>query len=55
MILGGWEVKRDWEKEGEVRGCEIVCVGVCACMNAGKREGYSEICNALLNKVCVLL
>ena len=34
-----------------MRGCELVRVGVCACVNAGKREGYSEICNALLDKV----
>ena len=37
MILGGWEVKRDWEKEGEVKGCEIVCVGVC--MHECREEG----------------
>ena len=30
MILGEWEEERDWEREGEARGCEIVfmCVWV---------------------------
>ena len=32
MILGGWEVLRDWEQKGDMRGCEIVCVRVCVHM-----------------------
>ena len=40
-------------ERGEVRGCEIVgmCVGVCVCtcVDAEEGEGWSEICNALLN------
>ena len=29
---GGGEVERDWEREGESRGCEIVCM--CGCWGA---------------------
>ena len=39
----GWEVERDWEREGEARGCEIVCmcvgVHVCTCVDAGGGGG----------------
>ena len=51
-------MERDWEREGEVRGCETVCMClwvcecgcVCTCVDAGEEE-QSEICNALLNEV----
>ena len=37
----GWGCWRDWEKEGEARDCETVCVEVrvCACVDAGDGEG----------------
>ena len=39
----GWEVERDWEREGEARGCEIVCmcvgVHVGTCVDAGGGGG----------------
>ena len=50
VVFGGaLEVETDWEREGETRGCEIVCMCVCGCGDAGEEEGQSEICNALLN------
>ena len=48
MILGGWEVERDWEREGEARGCEIVCMCVWVGVRVGMQgAGDSEIRNAL--------
>ena len=32
-----------------LRECMYVSVRVCSCMDAAEGEGYSEICNALLN------
>ena len=50
--VGVWGVV-DRARDGEPRGCEIVCLWVCVCGCAcvclcGRRggEGYSEICNA---------
>ena len=37
-VSGGWEVERDWG-EGKARGCKIVCVWVCACVDAGEGAG----------------
>ena len=28
----------DWKREGAARGCEIVCVRVCACVDAGEGQ-----------------
>ena len=28
-------VERDWEREGEASGCEIVCVRACVCVCVG--------------------
>ena len=57
MIFGEWEVERDWEREGEARGCEIVCRWVWVGVRVGCRGwgvgGDSEKCNASLG--CVLL
>ena len=39
MILGGWEVERDWEREGEANGCEIVCM----CVWVGVRVGMQRV------------
>ena len=41
----GVGVQRDWEREGEARGCEIVCVwvrewgGACTCVYGEGGEG----------------
>ena len=40
MILGEWEVERDWKREGEARGCEIVCM----CVWVGVRVGVGVGC-----------
>ena len=37
------------EGGGEAKGCETVCMCMCARVDAGKREGSSEICNVLLH------
>ena len=29
-------MERDWEREREVRGCEIVCICVGVCMGEGE-------------------
>ena len=31
-------MERDWEREKEVRGCEIVWVSVCGCRRGGEIE-----------------
>ena len=48
--VGGWGELggRAWNERGEARGCEMVGVHVCACVDAEEGQGQSEICSALL-------
>ena len=32
-------MERDWEREGEAKGCKIVCMHVRACVDTGENKG----------------